>query len=85
VPGETQAALAGLTSFTRPFLTLWGANDAGLLGSCETQQFFIDNVPGAAGQAHDRLPEAGHFLQDDQGEEIARRLLEFYEANNVGG
>jgi hypothetical protein len=24
------------------------------------------------------LPEASHFLQDDQGEEIARRLVDFY-------
>jgi hypothetical protein len=30
------------------------------------------------GQPHDRLPEAGHFLQDDQGEEIAWRLVDFY-------
>jgi hypothetical protein len=28
-----------------------------------------------------RLPEASHFLQDDQGVEIARRLVAFYEAN----
>jgi haloalkane dehalogenase len=65
-------------AFERPFLTLWASNDPGNLGSCEAQQIFIDNVPGAVDQPHDRLPEASHFLQDDQGEEIARRLVEFY-------
>ena len=30
-------------------------------------------------QAHTRLPEASHFLQDDQGPEIARRLVTFIE------
>ena len=38
----------------------------------------IDNVPGAVGQPHARLPEASHFLQDDQGERIARRLVRWY-------
>jgi hypothetical protein len=38
----------------------------------------VDSVPGAAWQPHTRLKQASHFLQDDQGEEIARRLVEFY-------
>ncbi|MEM9531707.1 MAG: alpha/beta fold hydrolase, partial [Pseudomonadota bacterium] len=49
VPGTTQEALTGLTSFARPLITIWAANDPGNLGSCETQQWFIDNVPGAEG------------------------------------
>ena len=85
VPGQTSEALDGLTSYTRPFLTIWATNDPGAQGSCEAQQFFIDNVPGAAGQPHDRLPEASHFLQDDQGQEIATRMLEFYDANGITG
>ena len=78
LPGLNADAWAGLTSFERPFLTLWAANDPGNLGSCETQQQLIDSIPGAEGQPHDRLPEASHFLQDDQGEEIGRRLEGFY-------
>ena len=73
--GVNDAAWAGLTSFEKPFLTLWAANDPSNLGMCATQQRLIDSVPGAAGLAHDRLAEASHFLQDDQGEEIARRLV----------
>jgi len=85
VPGETEAAYAGLTSFEKPFLTIWAANDPGAQGSCEIQQSWIDNVPGAIGKPHARLGEASHFLQDDQGEEIARRLVEFYRGNYTGG
>ncbi len=83
LPGVNQASFEGLQSFEKPFLTIWGANDPGAQGSLEGQQFFIDNVPGTAGQPHARLEVASHFLQDDQGEEIARRLIEFYEANGI--
>jgi pimeloyl-ACP methyl ester carboxylesterase len=78
VPGQTEQAWDALGTFQRPFLTLWAANDPGDQGSCEAQEAWIEHVPGAAGQPHDRLPEAGHFLQDDQGEEIAGRLVDFY-------
>ncbi|MEO0435448.1 MAG: haloalkane dehalogenase [Pseudomonadota bacterium] len=77
--GQTQDALAGLSQYEKPFLTIWASNDSGNLGSCEAQQTLIDLVPGAVGQAHTRLPDSSHFLQDDQGEEIARRLVDFYE------
>jgi len=76
--GNTIEAWNGLTSFGKPFLTLWASNDPGQLGSCESQQTLIDNIPGATGQPHDRLPEASHFLQDDQGTEIATRLVDWY-------
>jgi len=78
VPGTTEQAWAGLTSFKKPFLTIWASNDPGNLGSCEAQQNLVDSIPGSAGQPHDRLAEASHFLQDDQGAELARRLVEFY-------
>ena len=77
VGGMNNEAWAGLQSFDRPFLTLWGANDPGSLGACATQQNFIDNVPGAEGQPHDRLAEASHFLQSDQGTELATRMVEW--------
>jgi pimeloyl-ACP methyl ester carboxylesterase len=83
LPGVNAEAWAGLTSFERPFLTLWASNDPGNLGQCQTQQMLMDSVPGAAGQPHDRLPEASHFLQDDQGEEIARRLVDFYASESL--
>jgi pimeloyl-ACP methyl ester carboxylesterase len=77
-PGQTQEAWEGLMAFEKPFLTIWAANDPGNLGRCAVQQNLIDNVPGAEGQPHDRLAEASHFLQDDQGTEIATRMVDWY-------
>ena len=77
VPGATEQAWEGLTSFTKPFVTIWASNDPGNLGQCGTQDNLICNIPGAEGQPHTRLPKASHFLQDDQGAEIAARLVDF--------
>jgi haloalkane dehalogenase len=81
LPGVTEDAWAGLTAYEKPFLTIWAGNDPGNLGSQEAQDRLTNNIPGAAGQPHVRLPEASHFLQDDQGAEIARLMVEFIEAN----
>jgi haloalkane dehalogenase len=77
-PGVTQQAWLGLSQFEKPFLTIWGANDPLDLGDCELQQALIDNIPGASGQPHVRFPDASHFLQNDKGEEIAERLVTFF-------
>jgi haloalkane dehalogenase len=81
--GVTDSAWNGLESFEKPFLTIWAGNDPGQLGRPEVQQSLIDRIPGAQGQPHTRLPQASHFLQDDQGEEIARRMIDFITANPV--
>jgi haloalkane dehalogenase len=78
--GANADAWAGLLTYEKPFLTIWATNDPGLLGSCAVQDELTSNVPGAAGQPHTRLAEASHFLQDDQGAEIARRMVEFIAA-----
>jgi haloalkane dehalogenase len=80
LPGVTDAAWEGLGEFEKPFLTIWGGNDPGNLGRPAIQQALLDHVPGSEGWDHVRLPEASHFLQDDQGEEIARRVNEFIAA-----
>jgi haloalkane dehalogenase len=77
LPGLNDDAWAALSTFAGPLVTIWGANDPGNLGACDTQDRYICNVPGAVGQPHARLPESAHFLQDDQGAEIARRLVAF--------
>lgn len=81
LPGLNQDAWANLTAFERPFLTVWADNDPKETGTCQVQQRLVNSVPGAAGQPHVRLTEASHFLQDDQGPEIARRMVEFIAAN----
>jgi hypothetical protein len=75
--GANDKAWAGLKAFTKPFLTIWSSNDPGNLGQCSTQDNLICNIPGAKGQPHTRLPKASHFLQDDQGAEIAKRMVDF--------
>jgi haloalkane dehalogenase len=81
LPGVNDDAWAGLTSYEKPFLTIWASNDPGNLGSQEVQDNLISSIAGATGQPHVRLPQASHFLQDDQGEEIARLIVEFIAAN----
>ena len=76
--GQNTEAWEGLTAFDKPVLTLWAANDPGNLGQCATQENLVSSIPGARNQPHDRLPEASHFLQDDQGAEIATRLVDWY-------
>jgi haloalkane dehalogenase len=74
------AAWEALKTFTAPFLTVFGEYDM-LVGSPAVQQALVDNVPGARGQAHDRIL-AGHFIQESQGPELARRLLAFMAATD---
>jgi haloalkane dehalogenase len=75
--GANQTSWDGLKAYTKPFLTIWAGNDPGNLGQCATQDNLICNIPGAKGQPHTRLPKASHFLQDDQGAEIAKRMVDF--------
>lgn len=79
--GVNQAPWEGLKKYTKPFLTIWSSNDPGTLGSKAVQANLVDNIPGAKGQPHARLPESSHFLQDDQGPEIAKRIVEFIKSN----
>ncbi|MCW9016437.1 MAG: haloalkane dehalogenase, partial [Kangiellaceae bacterium] len=76
--GINDEAWVGLSKFEKPFLTLWAANDPGSLGTCETQQSLVNRVPGARGLPHKRLEAASHFLQEDQGEMIAKSLIKFF-------
>jgi haloalkane dehalogenase len=79
--GLTESRLEVLKTYQRPFLTIFGGNDPGLAGDGDGQPWMIENIPGAAGQPHERLPNASHFLQDDLGPEIGASLVAFLEAN----
>ncbi|MGB8328856.1 MAG: hypothetical protein WCE62_01920 [Polyangiales bacterium] len=70
VPANRRA-WEGLGRFEKPFLCVFGLNDP-ILSKLDRR--LIDHVPGAQGQPHDRIP-GGHFIQEDQGEELARRLI----------
>ncbi len=69
-----------LGEFEKPFLFLGGEEDLSL-GSLETQKTFTDHISGAKGQAHQRFPNAGHFIQDDIGVELAKKVISFIKAN----
>lgn len=60
-----------LGEWEKPFLTLFGAADP-ILGRADRP--LQAHVPGAQGQPHARLG-GSHFVQEDAGEEIARRTV----------
>ncbi len=68
-----RAAWEGLGRFEKPFLCVFGKNDP-VLGRLD--RMLIEHIPGAKGQPHDRI-RGGHFIQEDQGEELARRLVDW--------
>ncbi len=72
-----QRAWAGLGGYGRPFLTLFGSKDP-ILGKGDKP--LQEHIPGAAGQPHARL-EGSHFVQEDCGPELARRIVELVQAN----
>lgn len=71
-----RAAWAALGKWDKPFLTVFGALDP-ILGKADRS--LQAHVPGAAGQLHARL-RASHFLQEDMGEEWARRTVDWMRA-----
>ncbi|MFI5302600.1 MAG: haloalkane dehalogenase [Polyangiales bacterium] len=68
-----RAAWAALTRWTKPFVTMFSDKDPITAGADAILQAAI---PGARGQAHTTIRSAGHFLQEDAGEEIAAHLVE---------
>jgi haloalkane dehalogenase len=81
--GRTDAQKAKLTKIKAPFLTIVGGNDPGAVGEGDGQPFLIKEMPGAANQPHHRYPDASHFLQADQGVDIAKRVNAFIAANPI--
>lgn len=73
-------ARAVFDTFQKPLLTLFGRLDP-VFGSDAVQAQLRDTVPGAVGQPHHAYPDAGHFVQEDKGEDLARRVVEFIRAN----
>lgn len=68
-----RAAWEVLGHWEKPVLCVFGSRDP-ILGRGDRP--LIEHIPGAAGQPHARIP-AGHFIQEDAGPELARRLLEW--------
>jgi len=74
------AAWQVLERYDRPFLTVFGDSDPITAGG---ERIFRKRVPGAQGQPHAVLAGGGHFIQEDLGPDLARRVASW--AHGVGG
>jgi haloalkane dehalogenase len=77
---RNREAWARLAGFDRPFRTAYGDKDDATR-ILPVDQNVQAHVRGAAGQRHVRIPNAGHFLQEDQPELVARELIAFVREN----
>ncbi len=72
IPGN-RAAWEVLGRWEKPVLCVFGSRDP-ILGKADKP--LIGHIPGAAGQPHARIT-ASHFIQEDAGPELVRRLLDW--------
>jgi haloalkane dehalogenase len=70
-------AWAALGDWDRPFLTAFSDSDP-ITGGMDT--ILQQHVPGAHGLDHPTIRHAGHFLQEDAGEELGRVIAAFMAA-----
>ena len=63
-------------SWEKPFLTTFSDSDP-ILGNAYPP--FQQRIPGAQGQPHTTITQAGHFLQEDKGEQLASYLVEWFQ------
>lgn len=68
-----------LSRFERPFLTLFGDSDPSTRG---WEEIFQERVPGARGEPHQLLENAGHFWQEDCGAEAARIIASWIDTTS---
>jgi haloalkane dehalogenase len=69
-----RAAWEIFRAWNKPFLTAFSNRDPITRGGELPWQ---REVPGAQGLEHVRIRNAGHFLQEDKGEELAEILVQF--------
>jgi haloalkane dehalogenase len=63
-----------LRRWDKPFLTAFSDSDPITAGADRVLQ---SDIPGAGGRPHTTIRGAGHFLQEDRGEELARVIVDF--------
>ncbi len=69
-----------LRQFDKPFLCAFSDRDPITHGA---DRIFRDFVPGTQGQNHTTITGAGHFLQEDKGEELAAAVIDFVHLNTA--
>ena len=70
--GDNKRAWSVLVSFEKPVVCAFGSKDTIFEGAAEVIK---QRIPGATGRDHTTL-EAGHFVQEDAPEELARIIIE---------
>lgn len=75
---ENRKAWAILEKFEKPLLTSFSDSDPVTAGAHER---FQKSVPGAQGQQHKTIEGAGHFLQEDAGEQLSENIIDFCKQN----
>ena len=73
---EMKIAREILKQWNKPALVMFSDKDPIMSGA---DKWFRHNVPTAKDQPFIEIRNAGHFLQEDKGEEIARHIKEFME------
>ncbi|MDW3220538.1 MAG: haloalkane dehalogenase [Acidimicrobiales bacterium] len=68
-----EAARAALDAFPRPVLGMFGLMDP-IFGDQATRDATRVQIAGAAGQPHKDYPDAGHFIQEDVGPDLAAEI-----------
>ena len=67
-----------LSRFNGPVLTCFSDSDPVSKGG---ERVFLDKVPGAKNQPHTIIEKAGHFLQEDQPDQICDLIDRFIRSN----
>ncbi|WP_350433293.1 haloalkane dehalogenase [Shewanella sp. H8] len=75
---KNRAAWKVLSQWQKPFLTAFSDSDPITAGGDKLMQKLI---PGTKGQKHTTIVSAGHFLQEDKGEELAEVVVQFIADN----
>jgi haloalkane dehalogenase len=66
-----------LQQWRKPFLTAFGDRDPVTAGG---DKLFQELIPGCKGQPHTTIAGGGHFLQEDNGEELAQVVVDLMKA-----
>lgn len=75
---DNEAAWEMFKRWDKPFLTLFSNRDPVTRGG---HKVWHQLVPGAKGQPHAVTRDAGHFLQEDKGEEVAEAIVAFMQSS----
>ncbi len=78
---EMRRARDILATWQKPVLVMFSDSDPIMRGG---DILFRRLIPAARAQPRIRIQEAGHFLQEEKGEEIASRIVDFIQRTPIG-